>query len=235
MKNIIFITAIFLVLVCECYAQVLENKNQADLWSNNFRIVSYFIMGFWYYDKQKENFGTIQKVFLISIFIPIAVSLSSYLIDEKIAIIVNISVNSMMFASWVYVFKQLGAFITFKDSNRTIIKLMPAFLVLPMLFFYFSLYQSLPLLYSIFVFSYIIFFSYTGLLAGFLPIKEEKKLWIIIAIVILVIVNFMNGYHTFLQKLSWAYPVIRTLTVTSRCMMIYGMINYNEQPTQGKQ
>lgn len=35
----------------------------------------------------------------------------------------------------------------------------------------------------------------------------------------------MNAYNIFLEKLFWAYPVIRTITVASKCMLIYGIVD----------
>ncbi len=226
-RNISFIIVIFIVLICEiCFH---EYNHQDSFWTNNFRILSWIIMGFWYYDNQKENFNRIQTVFLISMLLPIIVSLSSYLIPERQAIIINIYTNIGILMLWIYAFKRLGAIITLNDSNRTLTKVTPAFFIFPLLFYYFSLYQALTGVYVFIVLIYIVLFSYTGVLAAFLPFNEEKRLWITFGIMLLVFVNIINGYHTFLQKLSWAYPVLRTVTVISRCMMIYGMIRYVEK------
>jgi hypothetical protein len=225
-RNFVFIITIFIVLIGEiCFH---EYSHQDTLWTNNCRIFSLLLMGFWYFNIQKENFNQIQKAFLLSILLPIIVSLSSYLIPEKGAIIINIFINMGMLMLWIYAFKHLGASITLKDSNQTLQKLIPAFFVLPLLYYYFSLYQSLTFIYAILVLVYILIFSYTALLAAFLPFKGDKKFWLIFGIILLAMVNILNGYHTFLQNIAWAYPVSRTFTVASKCMMIYGMICYVE-------
>lgn len=226
-KNFYFVFAIFIVLIGEI--KFHENNQHESFWTNNLRILSWIMMGWWYFETQKKDFNRIQKAFLISILLPIIVSLSSYLIPEKQAIIINICVNMGVLILWIYVFKYFGASISLKDSNQTLTKLTPAFFILPLLFYFLSLYQSLPALYAILVLIYILIFSYTGVLAAFLPINEEKRLWITFGIMLLVLVNIMNGYHTFLQKLPWAYPVFRTITVIAKCMMIYGMILSTEE------
>ena len=227
--NLLYLILIFLILVGECFAHELENKEMAALWSNNLRILSCLTMGASYFQMQKHDFACVQKLFLISILLPIIISLSSYLIPERHAIVINIGVNIVILGLWIRIFKLLGASIIFKDQNNTFSKLIPAFFILPLLFYYFSLYQSLTIIFAILVLIYILVFSYTGLLAAFLPINEEKVLWIIFGIILLVLVNMMNGYHTFMQKISNAYPIIRTMTVISRCMIIYGMIGYVEE------
>lgn len=224
--NIRFIIIVFIVLIGEI--GLYEFNHHDTLWINNCRIFSLLLMGFWYYSKQKKNFSHIQKAFLISILLPITVSLSSYFIPEKVAIIINIFINMGILMLWIYAFKHLGASITLKDADQTLQKLIPAFFVLPLLYYIFCLYQSLPTVYAVIVLVYILIFSYAGVLAAFLPFKGDKKFWLIFGVILIAMVNMLNGYHTFLQNLSWAYPISRTLTVASKCMMIYGMICYVE-------
>lgn len=227
-KNALFIGAIFLVLVCECIIQAQDDKSVADLWSNNFRILQCLTMAIWFFQIQKEYFVNIQKKFLVSLLLPIIVSLSSYLIIEKTAIIINICTNIFIFSLWISIFKDMGASISLKDTNRTLPKLMPSFFILPLLFYCFVLYQSLSFINAVLILIYILVFSYTGTLSAFLPINEDKSLWITIGIVLLVFANIMNAYHTFLENITWGYPIIRTITTASRCMMIYGIVKFKK-------
>ena len=225
-RNALFISIILIVLLGECYVHELNDKKISDFWSNNLRIVSWILMGLWYYRLQKINFGRKLLFFLISIVLPILVSLTSYLLVERVAIILNIIINAIVFGIWIYYFHYLGAKINIKDTEKTLNKISPAFFIFPLLFYFFSLYQNLSGVYTILVFLYVLIFSYTGILAVFLPVSEERKLYIILAISLLVVANIMNAYHTFLQKLLWAYPVIRTITVASKCMLIYGIAEF---------
>ncbi|WP_188771382.1 hypothetical protein [Emticicia aquatilis] len=224
--NFLFIGIILIVLLGECFVHDQTNKEFADFWSNNFRIASWLLMGLWYYQLQKMNFGRKQLLFLISIILPIIVSLTSYLMLERTAIIINIIINGIIFGIWIYYFHNLGARVNIRDTEKTLNKISPAFFLFPLLFYFFSLYQTLTGIYTILVFLYVLIFSYTGIVAVFLPVSEERKLYIILALSLLVIANIMNAYHTFLQKLLWAYPVIRTITVASKCMLIYGITDF---------
>lgn len=225
-SNLFYLIVIFLILFVECFANEFTDKESAALWTNNLRILSWLAMGIWYYQIQKENFTLVQKLFLGSILLPIIISFSTYLLPEHQAIIINIGVSIAILSLWILDFKLLGASIVLKDKNQTFSKLVPAFFILPLLFYFFSLYQALSAFFAVLVLIYILIFSYTGVLAAFLPFNEEKRLWITFGIMLLVIVNIMNGYHTFLQKIPNAYPILRTMTVISRCMMIFGMIRY---------
>lgn len=234
--NLFYLVVILLILISECFSNEYADKEIAALWTNNFRISSWLAMGIWYYQIQKENFTLVKKIFLVSILLPIIVSFSTYLLPERQAISINIVVSIIILCLWIYVFKLLGALIVLRDQNQTFSKLVPAFFILPLLFYFFSLYQSLSTFFAVLVLIYILVFSYTGVLAAFLPFNEEKRLWITFGIMIFVLVNIMSGYNIFLQKIPNSYPILRTMTVISRCMMIYGMIYYDlEQSKRKKQ
>lgn len=209
----------------ECCAHDLADERQAALWSNNLRIISWILIGRWFYKLQSCEFGFPQKLFLLSLLLPIIVSLTSFLLPELLAILINIGVNTLIFLIWIYYFHKMGARISFRDSDNNFQRIIPAFLFFPISFYFFSLYESLTGVYSVVVFIYVIIFSYTGILAVFLPIGDERRLYVIIGLSLLVMANIMNAYHTFLEKLFWAYPVIRTITVASKCMLIYGLVD----------
>ncbi|MFY7911320.1 MAG: hypothetical protein ACOVO2_17280 [Emticicia sp.] len=221
--NILYVSAISVALIGECYAYDLVDEQQAALWSNNLRIISCILMGIWFYKLQSYEFRFRQKFFTLSLLLPILVSLSTYLIPEPQAIIVNLGVNISIFIIWIYYFHQLGAKICFQDSDNNFKKIIPAFLFFPLLFYFFSLYESLTRIYSIIVFIYVIIFSYTGILAVFIPLTDKRRMYVIFGFSLLVMANIMNAYHTFLEKLFWAYPVIRIIAVASKCMFIYGI------------
>jgi hypothetical protein len=226
-RNVSFITVIFFMLIAEIYCH--EFGKIDSFWTNNYRILSLMAMAAWYYIRQREISSCVNRAFLWSLLLPIIVSLSTYLIIEKHAIIINLCVNMVVLCLMIYCFRAMGASISSRDSNHTLSKLIPAYFVLPLFFYFLALYQSLTVVYAIIVFIYIVILSYTGILSAFLPINEEKKLWLIIGMAVLVFMNGMNAYHTFLQKLAYAYPIIRTMMVVSKLMIIYGMMDYNKQ------
>lgn len=213
------------MLIGECFAHDYVDKNEAELWSNYLRIISWTLMGIWFYQLQKCTFKRPQKLFLLSILLPIIVSLTSFLLPERLAIIINLCINSIIFLIWIYYFHAMGAKIVLRDADNNFQRVVPAFLIFPLCFYFLSLYQSLIGIYALIVFIYVIIFSYTGILAVFLPVDEERRQYIILGILLLAVANIMNAYHTFLEKLFWVYPVIRTITVASKCMLIYGIVD----------
>lgn len=223
--NFLFLSIILIVLISECFAHDYVDKNEAALWSNYLRIISWTLMGIWFYQLQKCTFKRLQKLFLLSILLPIIVSLTSFLLPERLAIIINLCINTIIFFIWIYYFHAMGAKIVLRDADNNFQRVVPAFLVFPLCFYFLSLYQSLIGIYALIVFIYVIIFSYTGILAVFLPVDEERRQYIVLGILLLAVANIMNAYHTFLEKLFWVYPVIRTITVASKCMLIYGIVD----------
>lgn len=223
--NFLFLSIILIVLIGECFAHDYLDKNQAELWSNNLRIISWTLMGVWFYQLQKCTFKLQQKLFLFSILLPIVVSLTSFLLPESLAIIINLCINTVIFLVWIYYFHAIGAKISLRDADNSFQKVVPAFLIFPLCFYFLSLYQSLTGIYVVIVFIYVVVFSYTGILAVFLPVTEERRLYIVLGISLLALANIMNAYHTFLEKLFWVYPVVRAITVASKCMLIYGIVD----------
>lgn len=226
-KNFVFIVSVFIVLVFECYTNQFK-KEDAALWSSIFRILTWVVMGIWYYQAQKKDFYQTQKVFLISNLLPIFVALSSYFIVEQKAMLFNISINLVVFVLWIVVFNRMGARISFKESTSAFKKVLPISFVLPFFYFFFSLYPKLSNIYSTIIFCYLVVISYAGILSGFLP-KNDKTIYITLGIILWIFSNLMESHYIFLLKFPDSYPIIRTIAVTSRCIMIYGMINYAEK------
>jgi hypothetical protein len=225
-KNTKFIVVIFILLICEICSY--EYNHQYSLLTNNFRVLSYLTMCLWYYQREKENFNQVQKLFVITVFLRIFSTLATYLMDKKDSIIVSVSIHVSIFLLTSYIFKRMGGKIKLYEPERILIKLIPTFLILPLVFYFFLLYPKLFGIYTFLILIYILVLCYTALLLAFLPINEKKRLWIICGSVFFAIATIIEAQDTFLEKLTWSYSVVRTLLTVSICMAIYGMIDYNK-------
>ena len=190
--------------------------------------MTWVIMGIWYYQVKKKDFTQTRKLFLISNLLPIFVALSSYFIIEQRAMLINILINLGVFVLLIVVLKQMGARISLKESKNTFKKVLPIFYVFPFFYFFFSLYPKLSNIYSTIIFCYLAVISYVGILSSFLP-KNDRTIYITSGIILWIFSNLMESYYIFLLKFPDSYPIIRTIAVTSRCVMFYGMINYPEK------
>lgn len=176
--NFLFLSIILIVLTGECIAYYNVDKHQAELWSNNLRIISWILIGMWFYQLQKCTFGFNQKIFLSSLLLPIIVSLASFLLSEHLEIIINVSINIIVFMIWIYYFRKIGAKISLKDADNNFQKIILTFLIFPLLFYFFSLNDAISGIYAIIIFIYVLVFSYTGILTVFLPVRNERRLYL---------------------------------------------------------
>ncbi len=183
------------------------------------------MMGGWYYQMQKQSFGSNEKLFLMSIILPIIVSLAAYLLPEKTAIIVNISVNTFVLMIWLHLFRLMGSRISFRDADNTLAKISPSAFLFPIVYYFSTLYEVISGVYVVVVLVYMIVFSYLIMLSTFLPIDEKRRLYIVTGLAALVVANILNSHHTFLERLPWAYPVIRAITIAAKCAVVYGMVS----------
>ena len=226
-NNFIFIVCVFVALVLECYAYKFK-KEDAALWSSIFRIMTWVVMGIWYYQQQKKHFTQTQKLFLLSNLLPIFVALSSYFIVEQKAMLINILINLVVFVLWIVVFKRMGTRISLKESKNTFKKVLPIVFIFSFFYFFFSLYPKLSNIYSTLIFCYLVVISYAGILSGFL-LRNDKTTYITLGIILWIFSNLMESHYIFLLKSPDSYPIIRVIAVISRCFMIYGMIHYAEK------
>lgn len=225
MKNnsAIYIIGVFVVLSLEFTAKFYNNQ----FWTYIFRALVWSMMGMWYFQKQKENFGVLQKTFLTSIVLPVIDSITFFLLNAKDWMFVFVCTHLLVWVLWIYCFEHIKKNSKIKKSIKNEFIIMPFYYLIPSLFYFFALYQSLTLTYAILIFFYTLIISYTGYKATFLPVEEEKRFYIITAIVLLILMNIITTYSLFLQSLNWAYPVVRIFVTVSMCIMIYGMIDIN--------
>lgn len=223
-KRSTFIVIILLFLIGDCFFSTLSNPNIHSYGTHLFRVLTWLSMALWYYDEQKHNFRKTQIVFFVSILLPIISSFSNYLLLYRNSTFIYISVNIMMTLLWIYVFKKLGKISIKKESFSNIAIHVISFIVFPLAYYFLTLYANLNFSFKILTLVFFIVFAYMSTIARFLDIDEQNKKLLMLSIVLLVLISIVNSHHFFLQKNAWAYTVTRTLTVISRCLLIFVVI-----------
>jgi hypothetical protein len=243
-KNIAFIVTIFFLLGCELYITTLGYKSYKDIWGHIFRAIISLIIVLWYYEMEKNRFGKIQRMFLISNTFPFIVSLilpfigllsfspfseKRIILSTQNIVLINLVVYTLKNVLWIFIFKSMGAFAAFNNSLHSLKNLIVVFFIFPLLYFFISLYPATSGISTIISFSYIFIFSFAGVLSAFLPIDEKKRFWITIGIVTVILGTILRTYDEFLLKITWGNELIGIVIVASRCMVTYGMIDYEDQ------
>ena len=230
-KNTTYIFIILIFLICEIFAQSVEVKIYHASWTVSFRVLSFITMGIWYFQMQKEHFDRMQKVFLISILLPILPALMLYLFIEKIAVGVNICIHFAIFFIWIDVFKRMGAAIKVFNSSDNSKFFLPFIFIILFVYFIMVLYPNVSFAYAFIIFIFIILASYAGMLVLFLPSNDNNKYLIILGVCLSIFAHIMHSYYIFLLESYLIYPFFRAMIVLSACSMIFGMINLNNNPS----
>jgi hypothetical protein len=226
-KNRIYILLNLLILICEIYARIIEGNNIHAFWGRFFQLLSFLSLAFWYYQMQKDRFFNLQKWFLVSLLVPILTPISDYFFVKQQTIFIIIIINIIYFSIWISVFKAIGAKLTLKNANNTFLKLYALILSFPLIYFLISVVDKLSPIFLIAILILYLLFSYTSLLSIMLPISDNKRKWIILGLTIFVFQTILFSYNYFLLSFEYGDIYSRILIVISKCMVIYGMIDYD--------
>lgn len=228
-KNIKYISTIFLLLLCEIFAYSEEKQLFHAFWVSFFKILSAMIFVIWYFQAEKKRIELIQKLFLLSNLLAILVSLLYYFFTLQEGLDLIFCLNIVVFFLWIYVFKLIGAKIVFKKDDDLLKKLTPIFFVFPIVYYFLTLYPVLTTTHAILKLIFTLTISYACLLSLFLPINASKKLSITLGIILFIFISLLYSNYLFIEDKMWSYVISRIILVTSKCMMVYGMINYNKE------
>lgn len=222
--NTRYLTATLLLLISEFFLLDLSDK-ESVFWIAIIRILTAIILSVWYYKHRKPLPTLIDKLFILTLILPIFISLCVILFPSIIKDF-NLITHAIILSVWAVIFRLMGAKIFFKVSPYKVMKVVPIYALIPILFYIFSLHAALPTKDKILLVSYSVIYLYTNTLAYFLPINESSKFWISWGVILMAFANFLVFYGIFIEQLPWLGFIPRTVVVVARCILIFSMIDY---------
>ncbi|MFD0878304.1 hypothetical protein ACFQ1A_29330, partial [Massilia pinisoli] len=193
-------------------------------------------LSIWYYKVRKPIPTLIDKLFFLTLLLPILISLS-VMFYPPLGKNFNLIIHAAISCVWIVIFKLMGSKIPIKSISTKMLKIVPIYALIPILFYIFSLHAVVPTIDKILLLSYSAIYLYTNTLASFLPINESNKFWISWGIILKAFANFLVFYGIFIEQLPWIGFIPRTLVVVARCILIVSMIDYfsskQTTPVQG--
>lgn len=222
--NTRYLTATLLLLISEFFLLDLPDK-ESVFWIAIIRILTAIILSVWYYKHRKPLPTLIDKLFILTLIIPILISLCVIFYPSFIKDF-NLIAHACILCLWAVIFKMMGAKILFKVSPYKVMKVVPIYALIPILFYVFSLHAILPTLDKILLLSYSVIYLYTNTLASFLPINESGKFWISWGVILTAFANFLVFYGIYIEELPWIGFIPRTVVVIARCILIFCIIDY---------
>ena len=233
--NTRYLTATLLLLISEFFLLDLPDK-ESVFWIAIIRILTAIILTIWYYKHRKTLPTTIDKLFILTLILPIFISLCVIFFPSFIKDF-NLIAHACILCLWAVIFKMMGGKIQFKVSPYKVMKVLPIYELIKILFYLFSLHAVVPTFDKILLISYSVIYLYTNTLASFLSINESNKFWISWGVILTAFANFLVFYGIYIEQLPWIGLIPRTVVVVARCILILSMIDYfaakQAAPVQG--
>ncbi|WP_130022970.1 hypothetical protein [Emticicia agri] len=222
--NTRYITATLLLLILEFFLLDLPEK-ESVFWIAIARIIAAIILTVWYYQHRKPLPTLIDKLFILTLILPIPISLCVIFFPALIKDF-NLIIHACILCLWAGIFKLMGSKIKYQGALYKFLRVFPIYAIVPLLFYIFTLHTALPVLDKILLLCYAFIYIYTSTLASFLPISESDRFWISWSVVLMAFANFLVFYSIFIEQLPWLGFIPRTIVIVARCILILGMVDY---------
>ncbi|MBA4851074.1 hypothetical protein [Emticicia sp. BO119] len=222
--NTRYITATLLLLISEFFLIELPEK-ESVFWIAIARIIAAIVLTVWYYQHRKPLSTLIDKLFILTLIIPVLISLCVIFFPPLIRDF-NLIAHACIVCLWAVIFRLMGSKIRIEGSSYKLLKIVPIYALVPILFYIFSLHALVPYLDKILLIIYTFIYLYANTLASFLPINETDKFWIRWGVILMAFANYLVFYSIFVEQLPWLGFIPRTVVVVARCILILGMVDY---------
>ncbi|UTA69199.1 hypothetical protein [Emticicia sp. 21SJ11W-3] len=222
--NIRYLTATFLLLISELFFNKLPADEEV-FWTATLRLIAAIVLVAWYYNLRRPLPTTIDRQFIATLILPVFISLCVIIYPDGLRIF-NLVIHAGILILWTQIFKNMGAEIKTKDESYKLLRVIPVYALVPILFYIISLHPSLPFFEEILLLIYTAIYAYTATLASFLPIGGTNKFWISWCVVLMAFANILVFYNTYVEPLPWLSFIPRAIVMLSRCILIFGMVEY---------
>ncbi|PLK43162.1 hypothetical protein [Emticicia sp. TH156] len=222
--NIRYLTATFLLLISELFVNKLPAVEEV-FWTATLRLIAAIVLVAWYYNLRRPLQTTTDKLFIATLIFPVFISLCVIVYPDGLRIF-NLLIHAGILILWTKIFKNMGAEIKTKDESYKFLRVIPVYALVPILFYIISLHPSLPFLEEILLLIYTVIYVYAATLASFLPIGGTNKFWLSWSVVLMAFANLLVFYNTYVEPLPWLSFIPRTIVILSRCILIFGMVEY---------
>ncbi len=187
-----------------------------------FIIVGYFI--WWYFTERKSNFNYADKLLIASTIISASSPLTQYIPNFLVANAIKLTILSLSFVLMIFMFRNEGAKISFANKTN-IFLIFASYIFLPCVFFIVMIIPLTTNTVSVTIFLYLLPMLYMVVLSTFLPYSEKGKLFISLAMFVVILSSGVNSYRLYVTPFIFDYAFVRIFTTAFRLFMLYAMVN----------
>lgn len=192
------------------------------------RILVYSSIIYWYYtERRRDNtLNLTDKLFIWSCIMPVFSPLANYIwpsVTTKVLEVLLLMVGHQLIAS---IWTQEGAKIEISSNQKnTFIKVLVPYVILPALFFCFVVLPTNQLIPTILFTFYLLQMMYITTLSAFVSFPEKSKLYISLAMGILVLSSGANFLRICVSPYEYDFAVVRLTAVGFRVFLLMGLLS----------
>ncbi|GAB3502401.1 hypothetical protein GCM10027442_02180 [Emticicia fontis] len=192
------------------------------------RALVYSSIIYWYYTERKRDnaLNLTDKLFIWSCILPIFSPLADYIwpsVPTKILEIILLMASNQLIASiWI----EEGAKINFSvNQKNTFIKVLVPYIILPVLFFCFVVLPTNQVIPIVLFTFYLLQMMYITTLSAFVPFPEKSKLYVSLAMGILVLSSGANFLRICVSPYEYDFAVVRFTAVAFRVFLAMSLLH----------
>ncbi len=190
-------------------------------------IVGYLL--YWYYSERKSDFNKSDKLLILSLLISLFSPMITYTTNFFINSIIKFVLIILNFIVIILLFRLEGAKIDFSIKSKTFL-IFISYIFTPLAFLFLVIFPLTNITNAILSSIYILPLIYIVLLSTFLPFPEKGKLYISIAMFLVLLYHGVIAYRIYVSSFPLDYSMQRVLITTSRVFMLLGMLNRFDAP-----
>ncbi len=190
-------------------------------------LVQFIVAGFlirWYFTERELKFNYTDKLLIAATIISVSSPLTQYIPNFFVGNAIKLAVLSLTFLLMIIMFRNEGAKISFANKTN-IFLIFASYIFLPCVFYLVMIIPLTTTVVSVTIFLYLLPMLYMVVLSTFLPYSEKGKLFISLAMFVVILSSGVNSYRLYVTPFIFDYAFVRIFTTAFRVFMLFAMVD----------
>jgi hypothetical protein len=190
-----------------------------------FRGLIHLFMAYWYYSERKDKLNQIDRLFLVSCVIPAITPIPIYIFGFTWGTLLEAVLLLVSYQLLIRIYSLEGAKINFKTNPNTTIKVLIAYLVFPLAYFFLVVFPVAKPDVLLITFIYLVQIIYMAVLSAYLPFPEKSKLYISLGMFFILFASGASVHRVYVASYEFDYGIVRIAANLGRLLIIIGLLN----------
>ncbi|MBA4852798.1 hypothetical protein [Emticicia sp. BO119] len=185
----------------------------------------HLFMAYWYYSERKEELNLTDKLFLISCVIPAITPIPIYIFGFTWGTVLEAVLLLVSYQLLIRIYSLEGAKINFRSNLNTSLKVLIAYVVFPLTYFFLVVSPVAKPDVLVISFIYLVQIMYMAVLSAFLPFPEKSKLYISLGMFFILFASGASVHRVYVASYEFDYGIVRIAANLGRILIIIGLLN----------